>query len=146
MITIEWKALHPHAQLPKFQTKDAAGADCHACLPAANITLHSGEWAFVPFGWAVAIPRGYEMQVRPRSGLALKQGITILNSPGTIDADYRGMCGAILHNVSNKDVIINHGDRIAQVVIAKLPEVDYKFVADLTTTERGAGGFGSTGV
>ena len=133
----------PHP-LPTYKTTDAAGMD----LVANNqepITLKSLERTLVPTGLSLEIPKGYEAQVRPRSGLALKNGITCLNSPGTIDADYRGEVGVILANLSNEPFIIHNGDRIAQLVIAKHETAEWEIVDSLSETDRGSGGFGSTG-
>ena len=121
--------------LPAYETKNSAGMDLRAFLPEGPITLEL----------YMEIPEGYEGQVRPRSGLALKSGITVLNSPGTIDADYRGQICVILINLSDKPFIINSGDRIAQMVIAKCEQVEPVQVEVLSETERGAGGFGHTG-
>lgn len=131
--------------LPHYETIASAGMDLKANLDAA-ITLKPMERAIVKTGLCMALPIGTEAQVRPRSGLAAKKGITVLNSPGTIDADYRGEIGVILINLSNENFTINDGERIAQLVIAKHERASWKEVNDLDTTERGSGGFGSTGV
>ncbi len=131
--------------LPHYETIASAGMDLKANLDAA-ITLKPMERAIVKTGLCMALPIGTEAQVRPRSGLAAKKGITVLNSPGTIDADYRGEIGVILINLSNENFTINDGERIAQLVIAKHERATWKEVNDLDTTERGSGGFGSTGV
>jgi len=132
--------------LPSYETTGAAGMDLRAALGAAGMTLppHGGR-ALVPTGIAIALPAGYEAQVRPRSGLALKQGITVLNSPGTVDADYRGEVGVILINHGAEAFRISHGDRIAQMVVAKVARGNWQERAVLADTDRGAGGFGSTG-
>ena len=132
-------------QLPKYETPDSAGVDLRANL-AEPITLKPLERALVKTGLFMAIPRGYEGQVRPRSGLAYKKGITVLNSPGTIDADYRGELGVILVNLSNEDFVVEDGERIAQLVIAKCEQAEFNEVNELSETQRGEGGFGSTGV
>ena len=131
--------------LPAYETKNSAGMDLRAFLPEGPITLVPMHRGLVPTGLYMEIPEGYEGQVRPRSGLALKSGITVLNSPGTIDADYRGQICVILINLSDKPFIINSGDRIAQMVIAKCEQVEPVQVEVLSETERGAGGFGHTG-
>jgi dUTP pyrophosphatase len=132
-------------QIPTYETEGSAGMDLRANIEEA-ITLKPLERAIVKTGLFIALPQGYEAQVRPRSGLAAKKGITVLNSPGTVDADYRGEIGVILVNLSNEDFIVNDGERIAQLVIAKHERVNWQEVAILNETERGAGGFGSTGV
>jgi dUTP pyrophosphatase len=130
--------------LPVYATADAAGADLVAALDAP-LTLAPGERKDIPTGIAMALPSGWEAQVRPRSGLALRQGLTVLNTPGTIDADYRGEVRVILINLGNAPVTIARGDRIAQVIIAPVSRADWQVVEELPTTVRGAGGFGSTG-
>ncbi|AZJ34490.1 dUTP diphosphatase [Tenacibaculum singaporense] len=132
-------------QTPTYETEGSAGMDLRANIDAA-IILKPLERAIIKTGLFIALPVGYEAQVRPRSGLAAKKGITVLNSPGTVDADYRGEIGVILVNLSNEDFVINDGERIAQLVIAKHERVNWQEVAILDETERGAGGFGSTGV
>jgi dUTP pyrophosphatase len=131
--------------LPRYQTAHAAGMDLHAAIDAP-ITLGSLERRMIPTGIALAIPRGYEGQVRPRSGLAAKHGITVLNAPGTIDADFRGEIGIVLVNLSREPVTIQPLDRIAQIVFAKHETARLDVVDSLDATERGAGGYGSTGV
>ena len=130
--------------LPEHATPLSAGMDLRAAIDT-SITLASLERAMVPTGLYVELPAGYEMQVRPRSGLAAKHGITVLNSPGTIDADYRGEIKVILVNLSNTPFEIVPGERIAQAVVAKHERVEWSEVAELSSSERGAGGFGSTG-
>jgi len=130
--------------LPKYETRASAGVDLKAVLEE-RIVLKPLERTLVKTGLFLEIPEGYEAQVRPRSGLALKKGITVLNSPGTIDADYRGEVGVILINLSNEDFEINNGDRIAQMVFAKFDQAEWIDVEVLTETSRGEGGFGSTG-
>ncbi|MGF1565583.1 MAG: dUTP diphosphatase [Flavobacteriales bacterium] len=132
---------HP---LPKYETDLSAGMDLRAEL-SAPIELAPLQRTLVPTGLFIALPEGFEAQVRPRSGLAYKQGITVLNAPGTIDADYRGEIGVLLVNLSDRTVTINDGDRVAQLVIAAYARAQWSQVAELTTTERGTGGFGSTG-
>ena len=134
------KSQHP---LPKYQTALSAGMDLYANVKEA-IALKSLERKLIPTGLFLELPEGYEAQVRPRSGLAIKNGITVLNAPGTIDADYRGEIGVILVNLSTEDFSINNGDRIAQMVIAKYETAEWQEVAEINETERGAGGFGST--
>ncbi len=134
-----------HHELPTYATVLSAGMDLRANI-TEPIVLKPLERCLVPTGLYMALPEGYEAQVRPRSGLALKRGITVLNSPGTIDADYRGEVGVILVNLSNEDFVIEDGERIAQMVIARYEQVEWKSVEVLTETERGAGGFGHTGI
>ncbi|MCT3760439.1 dUTP diphosphatase [Elizabethkingia anophelis] len=131
--------------LPKYQTAQSAGMDLYANIEA-SVTLQSLERRIIPTGLFIELPVGYEAQVRPRSGLAFKNGVTCLNSPGTIDADYRGEVGVILANLSKDEFTINDGDRIAQLVIAKHETAEWIPVESLEETERGAGGFGSSGV
>ena len=131
--------------LPAYETPLSAGVDVRA-NNGAPIVLKPLDRALVKTGLFLEIPAGYEAQVRPRSGLALKKGITVLNSPGTIDADYRGEVGVILVNISNQPFVINDGERIAQLVFAKVEQAEFLEVEQLSSTERGAGGFGSTGV
>ncbi len=132
-------------QLPSYETIASAGMDLRACVDAPS-TLKPLQRAIVKTGLFIELPIGFEAQVRPRSGLAAKKGITVLNSPGTIDADYRGEIGVILVNLSNEDFTIEHGERIAQLVIAKHERAVWEEVEVLGETSRGAGGFGSTGV
>ncbi|MFA7445301.1 MAG: dUTP diphosphatase [Flavobacteriaceae bacterium] len=132
-------------QLPKYETVASAGMDLRANL-TESIVLKPFERILVKTGLFIELPLGYEAQVRPRSGLALKKGITVLNTPGTIDADYRGEIGVILINLSNEDFLIENGERIAQLVIAKYEQAELIEVNELSETQRGAGGFGSTGV
>ena len=134
-----------HQPLPQYATPQSAGMDLRANLDEP-ITLHPMQRTIVKTGLFMALPPGYEAQVRPRSGLALKHGITVLNSPGTIDADYRGELGVLLINLSDTDFVINDGERIAQMVIARHEQVDFTLVEELDETERGAGGYGHTGV
>lgn len=132
-------------ELPKYATAGSAGFDLRASV-SAPVVIAPGKRCLIPTGIAIALPVGFEAQVRPRSGLALKHGITVLNSPGTIDSDYRGEIGVILINHSDVDFTVNDGDRIAQMVIAKYETVSWKEVNELSETERGDGGFGHTGV
>ena len=133
------------AVIPHYATEGAAGADISAYL-SAPVTLRPGEYKAIPTGLFMEIPEGYEVQVRPRSGLALKHGITVLNAPGTIDSDYRGEVKVILINHSSEAFTIQNGDRIAQIVVARVHRLPFVEVVDLSATERGEGGFGSTGV
>lgn len=130
--------------LPRFETDQAAGADLRAAIDAP-VTLSPGERTLIKTGFCMALPAGFEAQVRPRSGLALKHGITVLNSPGTIDADYRGEVGVLLINHGQDDFTISRGDRFAQMVIAPVTQGDFKVVDTLSETIRGSGGYGSTG-
>jgi len=132
---------HP---LPAYQTEHAAGMDVHAAIDTP-ITLQSLERALISTGFFIELPVGYEAQVRPRSGLAYKHGLTVLNSPGTIDADYRGEVKVLLVNLSNEAYTVQPGERIAQVVVAKHEQVTWQEVESLSETTRGAGGYGSTG-
>lgn len=132
-------------KLPHYETLASAGMDLRADLESP-ITLKPLERAIVPTGLYMELPVGYEAQVRPRSGLAAKKGITVLNAPGTIDADYRGNVGVILVNLSNEDFTVENGERIAQMVIAKHERAEWEEVETLSETDRGEGGFGSTGV
>ena len=130
--------------LPQYATSQSAGIDLRANLSEA-VTLKPMERKLIPTGLFIELPEGYEAQIRPRSGLALKHGITVLNTPGTIDADYRGEIGVILVNLSNEDFTIEHGERICQMVIARHEQAEWIQVKELNETERGAGGFGHTG-
>lgn len=136
---------HSKHALPAYETQTSAGMDVRANLDEP-ITLKPFERALIKTGLFMEIPAGYECQVRPRSGLAFKKGITVLNSPGTIDADYRGEVGVILINLSNEPFVIEDGERIAQLVFAQVEQAELNLTIELTETERGAGGFGSTGV
>lgn len=135
--------LSKHA-LPEYQTPLSAGLDIRANLDE-SVTLRPLERAMIPTGLFVELPEGCEMQIRPRSGLAAKHGITVLNSPGTIDADYRGEIKVILVNLSNEPFTIESGERIAQMIVARYEQIEWLPVEELGATERGAGGFGSTG-
>jgi len=137
---------NPELPLPAYETAQAAGMDLRAAVPEdAPLILRPGSRHPVPTGLAFALPEGFEAQVRPRSGLAAKHGVTCLNTPGTIDADYRGEVKVILVNLGEEDFTIRRGDRIAQLVIAPVTQARWAEVADLDETARGAGGFGSTG-
>ena len=133
----------PHA-LPRYQTNGSAGMDLRAHLEK-DIVLKPLERSIIPTGLFMALPLGYEAQVRPRSGLAAKYGLTVLNSPGTIDADYRGEIGVVLVNISNTDFTVKNGERVAQLVISKHTRVEWVSVQNLSDTSRGSSGFGSTG-
>ena len=133
-----------HQPLPAYATPQSAGMDLRANIEGP-VTLRPLERRLIPTGLFMALPAGYEAQVRPRSGLALKHGITVLNSPGTIDADYRGEIGVVLVNLSQEEFVVNDGERIAQMVIAKHENADFIEVETLDDTERGTGGFGHTG-
>ena len=141
---IQVKKLHPDSKVPKYMTELAAGMDICAFLDA-DMTIEPGQRCLVPTGLAFVIPTGYEVQVRPRSGLAIKHGIALVNSPGTIDADYRGEISIILINHGSESFTIHSGDRIAQIVVAPVCQAELILVDDLSETSRGAGGFGHTG-
>jgi dUTP pyrophosphatase len=147
-IKIEIQQL-PHGEglvLPAYQSAHAAGLDLLAAVPEASpLVLAPGQYALVPTGLAIALPPGHEAQVRPRSGLAAKHGVTVLNAPGTVDADYRGEIGVLLINHGDKPFAIRRGERIAQMVIAPVARAELVPAASLSTTKRGGGGFGSTG-
>ncbi|MBN9673076.1 dUTP diphosphatase [Roseibium aggregatum] len=145
-VTLEFKRLDHGSDLPlpAYQSEQAAGLDLLAAVDAP-VTLKPGDRALVPTGLAMALPSGFEAQVRPRSGLAAKHGVTVLNTPGTIDADYRGEVKVILINLGDADFTVNRGERIAQMVIAPVVQADIQEVEALSDTTRGAGGFGSTG-
>lgn len=143
---LEVKVINKGKQpLPQYATPQSAGMDLRANIEEA-ITLHPMERRLIPTGLYIALPVGYEAQIRPRSGLALKHGITVLNTPGTVDADYRGELMVLLINLSNEDFVINIGERIAQMVVARHEQVEFTLVEELDATERGAGGYGHTGV
>ena len=139
------KILREGAILPKYQTDHSAGLDLCACIDG-DIVLMPGERVLVPTGISIELPDGYEAQIRPRSGLAVNYGITVLNSPGTIDPDYRGEVKVILINLGREPFVIKNGMRIAQMVISKFEKVEVEVVDELSHTKRGEGGFGSTGV
>lgn len=144
-LSIPLLRLRPDALLPQYQTEHAAGMDLFACLPASVVLPPMGR-VLIPTGWALALPVGYEAQVRPRSGLALKHGLTVLNSPGTIDADYRGELQVLLINLGEVPFEIVPQSRIAQLVIAPVPGVVWAEVTELPPTQRGTSGFGHTGI
>ena len=139
----------PHFEglaLPAYETAEAAGMDLRAAVEEASpVTLAAGHRAMIPTGLTIALPSGHEAQVRPRSGLAAKHGVTCLNTPGTIDADYRGEVKVILINLGQEPFVVKRGERIAQMVIAPVTRAELKVVSELDDTKRGAGGFGSTG-
>lgn len=134
-----------HHPLPAYATPQSSGMDLRANI-SQPVTLRPMERRLIPTGLYIALPQGYEAQIRPRSGLALKHGVTVLNSPGTIDADYRGELMVLLVNLSAEDFVVNDGERIAQMVVARHETVDFAEVSELDETERGAGGYGHTGV
>ena len=139
--------LNEGARIPVYGSAQAAGADLCACLGnGGSLVLEPHKRAMVPTGVRIALPEGFEAQVRPRSGLAAKAGITVLNSPGTVDSDYRGEVKVILINHSDEPFVIHDGDRIAQMVIARHESASFEVVASLDDTQRGEGGFGSTGI
>ena len=142
-IAVRIKRVRP-TSVPRYMTEHAAGVDLHAALES-EFTLQPGERALVPTGIAVEIPPGYEAQVRPRSGLALRHGIALVNSPGTIDADYRGEIGVIIINLGSEPFTVTNGDRIAQMVFARYERAEFVEVEELEESLRGAGGFGHTG-
>ena len=150
VLRILWEEWADRSQpLPAYETLGAAGADIRANLKPedreSGFTLERMHRVIVPTGIRVEIPAGYEMQIRPRSGLALKHGITVPNTPGTIDSDYRGPLGVLLVNLGAEPYVVHHGDRIAQIVIAPVVQARFEVVATLSDTHRGEGGFGSTG-
>ena len=136
---------HSKNDLPKYETLFSAGMDVRANL-IESICLNPLERKLIPTGIFLEIPAGFECQVRPRSGLAFKNGITVLNSPGTIDADYRGEVGVLLINLSTEPFVVENGERIAQLVFSKVEQIEFELVGALSETDRGTGGFGSTGV
>ena len=145
-IPLQWLPHGAGLPVPKVQTALSAGADLCAAVPADQpVTLIPGARAIIPCGFAMALPAGYEAQVRPRSGLAAKHGVTVLNSPGTVDADYRGEVKVILVNLGQDDFVVTRGERVAQMVIAAVVQPAFAEVEELDETIRGSGGFGSTG-
>lgn len=134
----------PGVKLPAYATSGSAGMDIHAMLAEA-VTLHPGERRLIPTGLKIELPEGFEAQIRPRSGLALKYGMTVLNTPGTIDSDYRGEIGVVLINLGQEDFEVKNGDRIAQMVVAPYPQVKWNEVLILDNTVRGEGAYGHTG-
>ena len=135
-----------HHPLPEYGTFEAAGMDVRAYLPDGPVTLHPMERRLIPTGLYIQLPRGYECQIRPRSGLALKHGISIVNTPGTVDADYRGEIGIVLINLGAADYVVNDGERICQMVVKQYSRVSWEPVEELDRTLREDGGFGHTGV
>ncbi|MBF0491465.1 MAG: dUTP diphosphatase [Deltaproteobacteria bacterium] len=146
MIQIPLQHLKPELsqQMPKYMTAGSAGMDLCAAIENP-VVLKPFERKLISTGLAIALPPGYEAQIRPRSGLAIKKGITCLNSPGTIDSDYRGEIGVILINLGSEEVLIEKGERIAQMIISRYEQIGWQEVAELPSSERGSGGFGSTG-
>lgn len=145
MIPIQVKQIHAKAQLPQYMSVGASGSDVCACLEAPLI-VSPLERVAVPTGLCFEIPEGFEIQVRPRSGLALKKGLTVVNAPGTIDSDYRGELKVLLINLGNEEVEIEPGMRVAQLVVQKVERAEWLVSADLSSTKRASGGFGSTGL
>jgi dUTP pyrophosphatase len=143
-VELRFLRLHPGAHVPCYQTGHAAGLDLHACLEGP-VTLAPGDIALIPCGFAMAIPHGFEGSVRPRSGLATKHGISMPNAPGTVDSDYRGEMKVPLINLGREAFVVEHGMRVAQMVIAPVARATVREVDELDGTARGAGGFGSTG-
>lgn len=139
------RVAHYSIDLPDYETNSSAGMDLRAYLPDGSISLDPKQRTLIGTGLFFEIPEGFEVQIRPRSGLALKHGVTVLNSPGTIDADYRGEIKVILINHGEEPFLIEHEMRIAQMVVSKYQQVQFKLVKELTSSERGSGGFGSTG-
>ena len=146
MIVVRFRKTNPDVTLPQYETKGASGCDVRACLPEGPLVIPSGEWRLVSTGLCPEIPLGYEIQVRPRSGLAFRNGVTCLNTPGTVDSDYRGEIKVNLINHSKTDFVVENGMRIAQFVIAKVENASFEVSDELSSSERGEGGFGSTGV
>jgi len=144
-ITIQWLPHGKGLPLPKYMSHFAAGMDLHAAVEG-EVVIHPGERKLIPTGFKMALPQGYEAQIRPRSGLAIKQGISVLNTPGTIDEDYRGEVGVILINLGKEPFTVKHGDRIAQMVVNKSYQIEIDVSEDLPDSHRGHGGFGHTGV
>ena len=144
-IEMKVRVANDSIELPAYETNSSAGMDLRAYLPVGSITLQPKQRVLVGTGLYFEIPEGFEVQIRPRSGLALKQGITVLNSPGTIDADYRGEIKVILINHGDEPFVIEQEMRIAQMVVAKYQRIQFKLVKELASSERGSGGFGSTG-
>lgn len=146
MIVVRFRKTNPDVTLPQYETKGASGCDVRAFLPEGPLVIPSGEWRLVSTGLCPEIPLGYEIQVRPRSGLAFRNGVTCLNTPGTVDSDYRGEIKVNLINHSKTDFVVENGMRIAQFVIAKVENASFDVSDELSSSERGEGGFGSTGV
>ena len=146
MIVVRFRKTNPDVTLPQYETTGASGCDVRAFLPEGPLVIPSGEWRLVSTGLCPEIPLGYEIQVRPRSGLAFRNGVTCLNTPGTVDSDYRGEIKVNLINHSKTDFVVENGMRIAQFVIAKVENASFEVSDELSSSERGEGGFGSTGV
>ena len=146
MIVVRFRKTNPDVTLPQYETKGASGCDVRAFLPEGPLVIPSGEWRLVSTGLCPEIPLGYEIQVRPRSGLAFRNGVTCLNTPGTVDSDYRGEIKVNLINHSKTDFVVENGMRIAQFVIAKVENASFEVSDELSSSDRGEGGFGSTGV
>jgi len=144
MTKIQIKKLSNEVQTPKYETDGSSGMDLAAYIKK-DLTINPGDKALVPTGFSLSIPQGYEVQIRPRSGLAIKMGITVLNTPGTIDSDYRGEIKVILINLSKEKFVVRNGERIAQMVVCPVEQVSMEEVKELPNTNRGVGGFGSTG-
>ena len=145
LIEMKVRVAHDSIELPTYETKASAGMDLRAYLPEGSITLEPKQRVLIGTGLYFEIPKGFEVQIRSRSGLALKHGVTVLNSPGTIDADYRGEIKVILMNHGDESFRIENEMRIAQMVVAKYQQIHFKLVKELNSSERGSGGFGSTG-
>ena len=145
MIKIKLKKVRKNAIIPKYMTSFSAGMDIFACLDE-KVILKPFQRVLIPTGIAISLPEGYEAQIRPRSGIALKYGVFPINTPGTIDADYRGEIKIILTNIGDKEFQIHHGDRIAQMIINKIEKCEFILTKELDQTHRGEGGFGSTGI
>ena len=145
MTKIKIKKLSNEVLTPKYETPGSSGMDIAAYINE-DVIINSGDKALIPTGFSLSIPQGYEVQIRPRSGLAIKKGITILNTPGTIDSDYRGEIKVVLINLSKDKFTVKNGERIAQMVVCPIEQVDIEEVRELSGTDRGAGGFGSTGI
>jgi dUTP pyrophosphatase len=147
MVRVSVKRLRgKRSTLPSYMTPLSAGMDLCASLDGGEVVLEAGAWRLIPTGIAIALPEGYEAQVRPRSGLALKHGVTLLNSPGTVDADYRGEIGVIMINLGHEPFVIRDGDRIAQLVVHQVCRAELQEVDELPPSSRGEGGFGHTGM
>lgn len=144
-VTVRFKRLNPRATMPAYQSEQAAGMDLAACLDAP-VTIAPGQIVKIPLGFSIALPVGYEAQIRPRSGLATKLGVTVPNSPGTVDSDYRGEMVVALINHGREPFTVEHGTRIAQMIVAPVSHATLLEVEELDATARGTGGFGSTGV
>jgi dUTP pyrophosphatase len=145
MIQVRVNKVRAEAILPKYMSPGAAGCDITACVETP-MKIEPGKRAAIPTGLAFEIPEGYEIQVRPRSGMAFKQGLTVVNAPGTIDSDFRGEVMILVVNLGDSSVEVKPGDRVAQLVLQQVQQIEWQEVGDLSSTERGAGGFGSTGV